>query len=57
MIVYLASAVNVDGDRAMEKLYYTKEKAQAASEAMCKELKEKANWDYYPMIEEMELVD
>lgn len=57
MIVYLASAVNVDGDRAMERLYYTKEQAQAASEAMCKELKEKANWDYYPMIEEMELVD
>lgn len=57
MIVYLASAENADGDRAMERLYYTREKAEEASVAMCKELKEQMNWIYYPMVEEMELVD
>jgi len=57
MIVYLASATNAEGDRAMERLYYTKERAEEAALAMCEELKEKMNWVYYPMIEEMELVD
>jgi|688.fasta_scaffold00012_65 hypothetical protein len=57
MIVYLASATNTEGDRAMERLYYTKERAEEAAQAMCEELKEKMNWIYYPMIEEMELVE
>jgi hypothetical protein len=57
MIVYLASATNTEGDRAMERLYYTKERAEEAAQTMCEELKEKMNWIYYPMIEEMELVE
>ncbi len=57
MIVYLASATNAEGDRAMERLYCSKERAEEAARAMCEELKEKMNWIYYPMIEEMELVE
>lgn len=57
MIVYLASAENADGDRAMERLYYTRQRAEEAAQAMCIDLKEKMNWTYWPMVEEIELVD
>lgn len=46
-----------DGNRVMENAYRTKTAAQKAADAMAKDLTEGANWNVFPIIEEMDLID
>ena len=57
MKIYIAMTETEDGNRVMENAYRTKAAAQKAADAMAKDLTEGTNWNVFPIIEEMDLID